>query len=84
MNHAMCRYALPAMAGLVLSMTGSIAFAQDGEPDCQCRAPGGDMYDLGTVQCVDIAGRSKLVMCTMSTNTPYWKDVEAGKGCPLA
>ena len=88
MIHVMYRCALPAMVGAVVgvmfAMTSSIVLAQTDKPDCQCRAPGGDMVDLGTVQCVDIAGRSKLVLCTMSTNTPFWKDVEAVAGCPAA
>lgn len=58
--------------------------AQSADKECQCRAPGGVMRDLGTVQCVDIAGRAKLVLCTMSTNTPYWKDVQDIEGCPAA
>jgi len=42
------------------------------------------MRNLGTVECVNIAGREKLVLCTMSTNTPYWKDVAGGESCPDA
>ena len=84
MNHAKCRCTLLGMVGMVIAMTSTIVVAQNEKPDCQCRAPGGAMFDLGTVQCVDIAGRSKLVLCTMSTNTPFWQDVEAGEGCPAA
>jgi len=63
--------------------SGSV-LAQQGNKDCKCRAPGGVMHDLGTVECVHIGGRPKLVTCTMSTNTPYWKDVEDVVGCPTA
>jgi len=84
MNRATCRYVLLAMVGLGISMASSQAFAQGSKPDCQCRAPGGNMHDLGTVQCVDIAGRSKLLRCTMSTNTPYWEEIESSEGCPAA
>ena len=84
MNHAIRRCTLPGVVGVLFAVTSSIVFAQGEKPDCQCRAPGGDMVDLGSVQCVDISGRSKLVLCTMSTNTPFWEDVEAGEGCPAA
>lgn len=60
------------------------AIADTDERVCQCRAPGGEMRALGTVECVDIAGQSKFVLCTMSTNTPYWQDVRGGDGCPAA
>ena len=61
-----------------------MVFAQSDKPDCQCRAADGGMRNLGTVECVNIAGREKLVLCTMSTNTPYWKDVAGGESCPDA
>lgn len=84
MNHSVCRHLFTGLIVLLITVTGSLVLAQPEKPDCQCRAPGGVMRDLGTVECVDIAGRGKLVMCTMSTNTPYWKDVEGGEGCPAA
>ncbi|MFK7994642.1 MAG: hypothetical protein AB8B87_10925 [Granulosicoccus sp.] len=65
-------------------LSSSALLAQKSDKDCQCRAPGGDMRDLGTVECVQIGGTAKLVTCTMSTNTPYWKDVENVEGCPSA
>ncbi len=71
---------------LQLSNTRNISQnAQEGvDRDCQCRAPDGQMKNLGTVQCVNIVGNKKLVRCEMSTNTPYWKDVEGAEGCPAA
>ena len=57
---------------------------QDQTPECKCRAPGGQMQELGTVQCFDIVGHRNLVRCEMSTNTPYWKRVEGVSGCPDA
>ena len=54
------------------------------DADCQCRAPDGQMLDLGTVECFDIVGHKKLVRCEMSTNTPYWKKVDGIEGCPTA
>lgn len=58
------------------------AFADTSKPDCQCRAPGGIMKDLGAIECVDIVGTKRLVRCEMSENTPYWKNVEGVDGCP--
>ncbi len=52
--------------------------------ECRCRAPDGQMQALGTVQCVTIVGRQSLVRCEMSTNTPYWNEVEGVEGCPDA
>lgn len=80
-NIRTCLIGIMCFAGTTAS--GS-ALAEQIEPDCQCRAPGGIMRDLGTVECVRIGGTEKLVTCTMSTNTPYWKDVENVKGCPTA
>ncbi len=71
------------LAGFWLS-NPLFAEAPEPDPDCQCRAPGGAMRDLGTVECVDIVGSKKLVRCEMSTNTPYWKSVEGAQGCPDA
>jgi len=71
------------LVGVVILLISSSALSQ-ADDECQCRAPGGDMHNLGTVHCVEIAGRSKIVQCVMSTNTPYWKDVEQVDGCPLA
>lgn len=69
------------MSGLISPV---IATAQDTDKDCQCRAPNGEMRDLGTVECVDIVGTRSLVRCEMSTNTPFWKTVEGVRGCPDA
>ncbi|MFK7889545.1 MAG: hypothetical protein AB8B63_01925 [Granulosicoccus sp.] len=60
------------------------SLAQTGSQDCRCRAPGGGMRDLGTVECVDIVGTRYLVVCVMSTNTPYWKRIDYSDGCPAA
>lgn len=67
-----------------LLLISSAALAQQSDPDCQCRAPGGEMRNLGTVECVNIVGTLKLVRCEMSTNTPFWKDLEGIQGCPDA
>lgn len=53
-------------------------------PDCKCRAPDGLLQDLGTVRCMDIAGRQSLMRCEMSTNTPYWNELDGVEGCPDA
>lgn len=84
MMFAACRRFINGLFGLLMTLTCTVALAQADKPDCQCRASGGVMYDLGTVECVDIAGRKKLVVCTMSTNTPYWRDIEGGQKCPAA
>jgi hypothetical protein len=42
------------------------------------------MRNLGTVECVDITGEKYLVRCEMSTNTPYWRKIKGGSGCPAA
>lgn len=68
--------------GTLSIMLAMPAFAQEAKPDCQCRAPDGSMRDLGAVECVDITGTRKLVRCEMSTNTPFWKDIENTIGCP--
>lgn len=62
----------------------TIGWAQEASADCQCRAPGGEMRDLGVVECVNIVGTRKMVRCEMSTNTPYWKDYGEANGCPDA
>ncbi|MFK7861645.1 MAG: hypothetical protein AB8B64_22715 [Granulosicoccus sp.] len=73
--------AVMCFSGVLFSFS---LFAQQKAPDCKCRAPGGAMRDLGTVECVRIGGTAKLVTCAMSTNTPYWKDIENVEGCPTA
>lgn len=79
-----CHLSLKAAAALlILAAAGQVA-AQDEAPECRCRAPDGQMQNLGTVQCFDIVGRKNLVRCEMSTNTPYWKKVEGTSGCPDA
>lgn len=67
---------------IAMMLTPLVATAQSSKPDCQCRAPGGQMRDLGSVECVDIVGQKSLMICVMSTNTPYWKKVENSNGCP--
>jgi len=85
MKIASFRVKLTLVLGLSGALSGFPLLAQQpAEAECQCRAPGGAMRDLGTVECVHIGGKAKLVTCTMSTNTPYWKDVEDGDGCPSA
>lgn len=79
------RLCLSAATVLLLSMsTNSAAQDASSKRDCQCRAPGGVLQDLGTVQCVDIVGTKSLVRCEMSTNTPYWKKLDGVVGCPDA
>ena len=68
----------------ILSTFTMAVLAQGTDPDCQCRVPGGAMRDLGTVVCVNIVGTQKLVRCEMSTNTPYWRNIEGVNGCPDA
>lgn len=58
------------------------AAATSAPPECRCRAPGGALRDLGTVECVEIGGRRVSVRCEMSTNTPYWRRVEGVAACP--
>lgn len=67
-----------------LAVVTSSAWSQNDDSDCQCRAPDGGMRNLGTVECVDIAGTRKMVRCEMSTNTPFWKDLDGVQGCPDA
>ena len=74
---------LPAAHSLPAG-TINVAVAQSADPDCQCRAPGGGMRDLGAVECVNIVGTRHMVRCEMSTNTPYWKQLEGVEGCPDA
>ena len=69
---------------ILLISISSVTFAQQPAPDCQCRAPGGLMKDLGTVACFNIVGNNRMVRCEMSTNTPYWKELEGVAGCPDA
>ncbi len=54
------------------------------DDDCQCRDASGTMRNLGTIECVNITGEQYLVRCEMSTNTPFWKKLENGAGCPLS
>ena len=76
--------ALRYLALLPVILSINAAWAQGAEPDCQCRAPGGEMRNLGTIACVDIVGTRHMVRCEMSTNTPYWKQLDGVEGCPDA
>ena len=69
---------------ILLILTSSVAFAQQPDQDCQCRSPGGLMQNLGTVACFNIVGNNRMMRCEMSTNTPYWKELEGITGCPDA
>lgn len=69
---------------VALLITETSLVAQEVKPNCQCRAPGGVMRDLGTVECFDIVGHRYLVICDMSTNTPYWRKLHDSEGCPSA
>ncbi len=69
---------------VTFAFVAGVSMAQSSAHDCQCRAPGGQMRDLGHVECVDIVGMRNLVRCVMSTNTPYWKKLEGLDGCPAA
>ena len=71
-----------ALAAAILASAAALASVPD--PDCQCRDPGGERRDLGTVECVSIAGTPYLVRCEMSTNTPYWRRLRDEAGCSLA
>ena len=68
-------------AGCIAALLGTALAAP---PECQCRDPRGERRDLGTVECVDIAGAAYLVRCEMSTNTPYWRRLSDEAGCPTA
>jgi len=48
-------------AGLSVGLSANEAMAGVDEPDCQCRSPGGERRDLGTVECVQISGSAWLV-----------------------
>lgn len=71
---------------LLMLCCSSFAIASEDltDTDCQCRDPDGSMRNLGTVECVDITGEKYLVRCEMSTNTPYWRKIKGGSGCPAA
>ncbi|MEE9334586.1 MAG: hypothetical protein V3U65_10895 [Granulosicoccaceae bacterium] len=76
----------PATQSIFLSIiffSASYALDEPSETDCQCRAPTGDMKNLGTVECVNVTGRQYLVRCEMSTNTPYWNKLDGVEGCPI-
>ena len=68
-------------AGLSVGMLANVAIAGLDEPNCQCRSPGGERRDLGTVECVQISGSAWLVRCEMSENTPYWNRLNEQPGC---
>ncbi len=70
-----------AAALLVASLGASGAMAEIGEQVCQCRSPGGERRDLGTVECLRISGRAWLMRCEMSQNTPYWNRLNQQQGC---
>jgi hypothetical protein len=76
--------ALLKLITVTFAFISGAAIAQSSAADCQCRAPGGTMRELGYVECVDIVGTQRLVRCVMSTNTPYWKKLEGIDGCPAA
>lgn len=69
---------------VTFAFIAGVSIAQSSAVNCQCRAPGGQMRDLGFVECVNIVGTQNLVRCVMSTNTPYWKKLEGVEGCPSA
>lgn len=68
---------------MILSSASFAAFDEPSETDCQCRAPTGEMKNLGTVECVNVTGRRYLVRCEMSMNTPYWNKLDDVDGCPI-
>lgn len=80
--------AAPLAAGLLLGLGGMQVAAEPfdpsggPDPDCWCRDADGERRELGSLSCVTITGRQYLVRCEMSTNTPYWKRVGPGEGCP--
>ena len=80
---------LAAALSVACFVSANLALAQSIDTEsidaeCQCRAPDGQMRDLGTIECVDIVGHKKLVRCEMSTNTPYWNNIDGVEGCPAA
>ncbi|MBX2854122.1 MAG: hypothetical protein KTR21_03990 [Rhodobacteraceae bacterium] len=42
-------------------------------PDCQCRAPGGEMMALGSMLTITESGGDVCLRCDMSLNTPIWR-----------
>ena len=74
----------PLVAALTALLVAGGAAATAPDVDCQCRDPHGERRDLGTVECVDIAGTAYLVRCEMSTNTPYWRRLRDAAGCTPA
>ena len=75
---------ISAVLSVACFLSASLVLAQSIDAECQCRAPDGQMRNLGTIECIDILGHKKLVRCEMSTNTPYWNDVDGIEGCPAA
>lgn len=76
--------AVSVRTGILSFLIVGCAIAQEAKPECQCRAPDGSMKNIGTVECFTIVGKQKLVRCEMSTNTPFWKNVDNVVGCPIA
>lgn len=66
---------------LVLSLTAAADVA-DGK--CPCRSQDGQLRPQGTVSCLTIAGTPRMVQCSMSENTPYWRRLTDADGCPTA
>jgi len=68
---------------ILLTSASYAGFVEPSDTDCQCRAPTGDMKNLGTIECVNVTGQQYLVRCEMSMNTPYWNKLEDVEGCPI-
>ena len=75
---------LPVIGLMGLLMSIEVLAADAMGRECQCRDPDGQRRDIGTVQCVDINGSAWIMRCEMSTNTPYWKQLDSVDGCHLA
>ena len=79
------RGVIPATCVLLL-VVAEASFARDDAaappPECRCRVPGGELTDLGTVACFELGGTAVAMRCEMSTNTPYWRRVDAPAECP--
>ncbi|MFK7943936.1 MAG: hypothetical protein AB8B85_13625 [Paracoccaceae bacterium] len=49
-------------------------------PDCFCTDSQGERIELGRSTCLQIGSRQFTARCSMSLNTPAWRQVS--EGCP--
>ena len=71
------------LSAICLVLFSGTAYSQD-KGNCKCRDTNGNLVELGTVICLNYSSNKTLAKCEMSTNTPYWKQIQDGKGCPQA